>query len=61
VEKIHTASYGFRAGLQPGDLIIGANRRETQNISELRVALKGAREVLLNVQRGGQAFLVVLR
>ena len=61
IEKMSTASYAYQAGLQPGDLIVMANRKPTASIAELRSALKGAREIMLNVQREDQGFIVVLR
>jgi serine protease Do/serine protease DegQ len=61
VEKIHTASYAFQSGLQPGDLILGANRRSVRTISELKLAAKGIKDLMLKIQRGNQGFIVVLR
>ena len=61
IEKMSTASYGYQAGLQPGDVIVMANRRPVGSIAELRRALKGASQVMLNVEREDQGFIVVLR
>lgn len=61
IEKMSTASYAYQTGLAPGDIILMANRKETGTIAELKHALKGAREVMLNVQREDEAFIVVLR
>lgn len=61
IEKIHTASYAFQAGLRPGDLIVGANRQEVSSIAELERAVKGSRELLLNIDRNGQGFFLMLR
>lgn len=61
IEKMSTASFAFRAGLQPGDIIHEANRKPAETVSELQKVAKGARELMLNVQRGEQGFLVVLR
>jgi serine protease Do/serine protease DegQ len=61
IEKMSTGSYAYQSGLQPGDIIVGANRRPAGSIAELRRAVKGAREVMLNVQREDQGFIAVLR
>jgi serine protease Do/serine protease DegQ len=61
IEKMSTRSYGYQAGLQPGDIIVMANRRPTGDIAELRRAVKGAGQVMLNVEREDEGFIVVLR
>ena len=61
IEKMSTGSYAYQSGLQPGDIIVAANRRPAGSIAELRRAVKGAREVMLNVQREDQGFIAVLR
>jgi serine protease Do/serine protease DegQ len=61
VEKIHTGSYAFQAGLRPGDVIVMANRQPVGSLEDLKRAVGGAREVLLNVQRGDGAFMLLLR
>ncbi|MFM8330197.1 MAG: DegQ family serine endoprotease [Candidatus Methylumidiphilus sp.] len=60
IVKIHTASYGFQAGLRPGDIIVMANRQPVGSLDDLKRAA-GGRELLLNVQRGDAAFLLMLR
>ena len=61
IEKMSTNSYAYRSGLAPGDIILAANRRQAGSIAELRKIVKGSREVMLNVQREDQGFIVVLR
>lgn len=61
IVKIHTGSYAFQAGLRPGDMIVMANRRPVENLEDLRRAIGGASELLLNIQRGEEAFFVMLR
>ncbi|QSA95710.1 DegQ family serine endoprotease [Methylococcus sp. EFPC2] len=61
VEKIHSASYAFRAGLRPGDLLTMANRQPVRTLEDLRTAAHGRNELLLNIQRGDGAFFVMLR
>lgn len=61
LEKISTASYAFRAGLRPGDMILSANRQRVMDIDSLKRAVAGSSEILLNVQRGNSAFFVLMR
>lgn len=50
------------SGLRPGDLIYGANRQRVTDIqSLLRAVQRNRREILLQIQRGGNAFYVVVR
>lgn len=61
VDKIHTGSYAFQAGLRPGDLIVMANRAEIVTLDDLKRAAKGRSELLLSVQRGNGSFFLMLR
>jgi serine protease Do/serine protease DegQ len=61
VERIHSASYAWAAGLRPGDILTMANRRRIGSLEELAAAAKGSGELLLNLQRGDGAFFLVLR
>jgi serine protease Do/serine protease DegQ len=61
IEKIHTSSYAFQAGLRPGDIIVMANREEVHNLNELKGAAGGRSQLLLNIQRGDGAFFLMLR
>lgn len=62
IEKIHTASYAFQAGLRPGDVLVMVNRRPVRDLSSLREAAKaGGDQLLLNIQRGDGAFFLMLR
>ena len=61
IEKIHTVSLAFQAGLRPGDVIVGANRKPITNLAELKTAIAGSKDLLLNLQRGENAFFVMLR
>ncbi len=60
-EKIDPSSYAWRAGLRPGDVIVSANRYRTRNIDELRRVVDPRRPLLINIQRGGEAFFLVLK
>jgi len=61
IEKIHTGTYAFQAGLRPGDVIVMANRQPVATLDDLRRAVGGGRELLLNIQRGEAAFMLMLR
>ncbi len=61
IEKIHTGSYAFQAGLRPGDIILSANRQSVETLDDLKQAAAGVRELLLNIQRGDAAFLILMR
>lgn len=62
VERIHSASYAWRVGLRPGDVIVMANRQPIRNIEDLKAVTKNHNgELLLNLQRGDSAFFLILR
>lgn len=61
VEKIHTGSYAFQAGLRPGDVIVMANREEIGTLDDLKGATKGRSELLLSIQRGSGSFFLMLK
>jgi Do/DeqQ family serine protease len=61
VEKIHTASYAFQAGLRPGDVIVMANRQPVHDLADLERAARGGGQLLLNIQRDGGGFFLLLR
>lgn len=53
------AAYG---GLRPGDVIYGANRQRVRNIDHLvRAVQRNRKEILLQVQRSGNSFYLVIR
>jgi len=60
-EKIHTASYAWRVGLRPGDVIVMANRYRIHNLDELKHAADAGNSLMINIQRGQEGFFVVLR
>ncbi len=61
LEKISTASYAWRAGLRPGDIIVSANRYRTENLDQLRQVIDPRRPLLINIQRGDEAFFLVMK
>ena len=61
LDKINTASYAWRVGLRPGDVIVSANRYRVHNLEELKRVINPNSPVLINIQRGEQGLFVVLR
>jgi serine protease Do/serine protease DegQ len=61
MEKIKASSYAWKAGLRPGDIIVSANRYRVRNIQELRRVINPNESLLINIQRNGEAFFVVLK
>ncbi len=59
--KIETNSYAWRAGLRPGDVIVSANRYRVHNLDELKQVVDPVRALLINIQRGPEAFFLVLK
>ena len=59
-EKINTSSYAWKVGLRPGDVIVSANQYRVHNLDEFKQAVASGSELLLNVQRGQEAFFVML-
>ncbi len=60
-EKIKTNSYAWRVGLRPGDIIVSANRYRVRNLDELKQVVDPRQPLLINIQRGGEAFFLVLK
>jgi serine protease Do/serine protease DegQ len=61
LEKIEPHSYAWKTGLRPGDIIISANRYRVRNLDELKQVVNPRTALLINVQRGGEGFFVVLQ
>jgi serine protease Do/serine protease DegQ len=61
IEKIHTASLAFQAGLRPGDIIVSVNRQAVASLDDLKRAASSSRELLLNIQRADGGFFILLR
>jgi serine protease DegQ len=61
LEKIETNSYAWKTGLRPGDIIVSANRYRVKNLDELKQVVNPRAPLLVNLQRGGEAFFVVLQ
>jgi Do/DeqQ family serine protease len=61
LEKIDTASKPWKVGLRPGDVIVSANQYRIHNIDELKQVADPSNGLLINIQRGQEAFFVVLQ
>jgi len=58
--KVNKKSYAWRSGLRPGDIIVSANRYRVRNVDELKKVASLRRGLLINLQRGSEAFFLVL-
>lgn len=61
IEKIDQNSPAWRTGLRPGDIIVSANRYRVRNLDEIKRVVKPNAPLLINLQRGGEGFFVVLQ
>jgi serine protease Do/serine protease DegQ len=61
LDKVEPSSYAWKTGLRPGDVIISANRYRIRNLEELKQVANPQVPLLINLQRGGEAFFVVLQ
>ncbi|TAN52187.1 MAG: DegQ family serine endoprotease [Methylococcaceae bacterium] len=61
IEKLNTSALAAVAGLRPGDVIVAANRQRVNDLDDLAAAARSGKELLLNIQRGGNSFFLVLR
>ncbi|WP_150046638.1 MULTISPECIES: DegQ family serine endoprotease [Methylomonas] len=61
LEKVSQSSHAWKAGLRPGDVIVSVNRYRIRNIDELKQVVDPRSALLINLQRGGDAFFVVLQ
>jgi len=61
IEKIDTASTAWKVGLRQGDVIISANRYRTRNLDDLTQAVTAKGVLMINIQRGQEAFFLVLQ
>jgi Do/DeqQ family serine protease len=60
VEEVARASPAALAGLLPGDVIRSVNQRPVEGLDDFAEAVRGASRLLLNVQRGGAGFFILL-
>ena len=61
IEKVEANSKLWKTGLRAGDIIVNANRYRIKNIDELKQVVNPQAPLLINLQRGGEAFFVVLQ
>ncbi|MGR9053955.1 MAG: DegQ family serine endoprotease [Gammaproteobacteria bacterium] len=60
-EQIDTSSYAWRTGLRPGDIIVSANRYRVRKLDDLIQVSSPNAPLLINIQRGEEAFFLVLK
>lgn len=61
VLKVESGSSAMRNRLKAGDIILQANRRLVKDIDELKSAVAGSDNLLLNIQRQGSGLFILLR
>ena len=61
IEKVDPKSVAWKHGLRAGDIIITANRFRIKNLDEFKQVVNAKAPLLINLQRGGEAFFVVLQ
>lgn len=61
LEKIEPKSYAWKTGLRPGDIIVSANRYRVRNLDEFKQVVNPQSALLINLQRNGEGFFVVLQ
>ncbi len=61
IEKVEKNSQAWKTGLRPGDIIVTANRYRVRNLDEIKQVVDPSQPLLVNLQRGGESFFVVLQ
>ena len=62
ITKLVPNSVAALSGLRPGDVIIGANRMQVDNLRDLNAAVgRSNKELLLQVNRNGRIFYIAIR
>ncbi|MGZ8226320.1 MAG: DegQ family serine endoprotease [Methylococcaceae bacterium] len=61
IEKLDNSSSAWRIGLRPGDVIVSANRYRVHDLNELSQIVSPTGSLLINIQRGQDAFFVMLK
>ena len=61
IEKVEPKSPSWNSGLRAGDIIVSANRYRVKNLDELKQVSNPRAALLINLQRGGEGFFVVLK
>ena len=62
ISKVKSSSYAWRAGFKSGDIIVSANRYRVRGLDDLKKVVNASARgsLLLNIQRGRDAFFLVL-
>ena len=62
ISKVKSSSYAWRAGFKSGDIIVSANRYRVRSLDDLKKVVNASTRgsLLLNIQRGRDAFFLVL-
>ena len=59
--SIDKKSYAWHTGLRPGDIIVSANRYRVRDLAQLEQVIDPRAALLINIQRGAEAFFLVLK
>lgn len=59
--SIKRNSYAWSTGLRPGDIIVTANRYRVRSLEQLEQVTEPRRALVINIQRGSEAFFLVLK
>jgi S1-C subfamily serine protease len=62
ITQLAPNSFAAYSGLRQGDIILGANKIEVNNLEEFNAAVKrSSKDLLLHINRNGRAFYLVIR
>ncbi len=61
IEQVEQNSKAWKTGLRAGDVIVTANRYRIKNLDEIKQVVNPNAPLVVNLQRGGEAFFVVLK
>jgi serine protease Do/serine protease DegQ len=61
IAKIESNSPAWNSGLRTGDVIVSANRYRIRNLDEFKQVSNPRQPLLINLQRDGEGFFVVLK
>lgn len=59
--SIDKSSYAWSRGLRPGDVIVSANSYRVRSLAELKQVVDPRRALMINIQRGSEAFFLILK
>ncbi len=59
--EMEQTSYAWRSGLRPGDVIVSANRYRVRDLEQFKQVVNPRRALIINIQRGSEAFFLVLK